>query len=70
MLPPQANYFVVKELHETYLHTLEQKQMQRENNLPQPYHKAAGWLGGQMVKLGAKLQAYNAEASPSPRIAT
>ncbi len=73
MLSPELDYLLLKEMHEERHRKMARQEMlniaKGGNYNPQKLqHKAAGWLGGQMLKLGAKLQAYEAKTSPASRM--
>ena len=67
MLSPETLHLVNKEKQNDLLRELNQRELVKAARLQQrvelkPYHKAAGWLGAQMVKWGGRLQSY--EAAP------
>jgi len=73
MLSPETLQAVTYEQHKDLLRELEQQkliQLTNQNNTgARLYNRAAGLLGTQMVKLGQKLQSYDAPV-PSNRVAT
>ena len=73
MLSPETLHTVNHEKYKDLLRELEQDKLarltKRHKTDVKLYSRAAGLLGTQMVKLGQKLQSYDAPA-PSKRVAT
>ena len=73
LIAPETLHAVNHEKHRDLLRELEHKKLvhlaEQHNTGAKLYAKAAGLLGTQMVKLGHKLQSYDAPA-PSTRVAT
>jgi hypothetical protein len=67
MLSPEMLHLVNKEKQNDLLREQNKRELVQVTRLQErveskPYHKAAGWLGAQMVKWGGRLQSY--EAAP------